>query len=87
MTSTHTRGVVHILSAPTALCPHVEWALSSVLGPATSVEWEGQPVAPGLSAQIGQVAQLAISLEAPGHAPAPNKPDGPVVASGDIQTL
>lgn len=46
-----------------------------------------QPVAPGLSAQIGQVAQLAISMEAPGHAPAPNKPDGPVVASGDIRTL
>ncbi|WP_217565564.1 DUF3145 family protein, partial [Micrococcus sp. GbtcB5] len=42
-----TRGVDHILSAPTALCPHVEWALSSVLGPATTVEWEGQPVAPG----------------------------------------
>lgn len=46
-----------------------------------------QLIAPGLSAQIGQVAQLAISMEAPGHAPAPNKPDGPVVASGDIRTL
>lgn len=46
-----------------------------------------QLVAPDLSAQIGQVAQLAISMEAPGHTPAPNKPDGPVVASGDIQTL
>lgn len=46
-----------------------------------------QLIAPGLSAQIGQVAQLAISMEAPGHAPAPNKPDGLVVASGDIRTL
>ena len=41
-----TRGVVHILSAPTALCPHVEWALSSVLGGHTEVEWQAQPAAP-----------------------------------------
>ena len=69
MTSTHTRGVVHILSAPTAPCPHVEWALSSVLGPATSVEWEGQPVAPGQhraevhwTAPAGTGARLASAL-------------------------
>ncbi|KFC52292.1 hypothetical protein GY12_07055 [Micrococcus luteus] len=69
MTSTQTRGVVHILSAPTALCPHVEWALSSVLGPATSVEWEGQPVAPGQhraemhwTAPAGTGARLASAL-------------------------
>lgn len=30
---------------------------------------------------------VAISMEAPGHTPAADKPDGPVVASGDIQQL
>ena len=69
MTSTTTRGVVHILSAPTALCPHVEWALSSVLGPETPVEWQGQPVAPGQhrtelrwTAPAGTGARLASAL-------------------------
>ena len=32
MSTVTTRGMVHVLSAPTALCPHVEWALRSVLG-------------------------------------------------------
>ena len=32
-----TRGVVYVHSAPSALCPHVEWALTGVLGAA------GQP--------------------------------------------
>ena len=47
MTSITTRGVVHVLSAPTALCPHVEWAVTSVLGPEARLEWQGQSAAPG----------------------------------------
>ena len=34
-----------------------------------------------------QAQAVAISMEAPGHTPATDKPDGPVVASGDIQQL
>jgi anti-sigma-K factor RskA len=30
---------------------------------------------------------VAVSMEAPGHTPAPNKPDGPVVAQGTMQRL
>ena len=35
----------------------------------------------------GQANAVAVSMEAPGHTPAPNKPDGPVVASGELQRL
>lgn len=42
-----TRGVVYVHSAPPALCPHVEWALSGVLGQRVSLDWTPQPAAPG----------------------------------------
>lgn len=35
----------------------------------------------------GHAVQVAVSMEAPGHTPAPQKPDGPVVASGELQIL
>ncbi|HEY1224766.1 MAG TPA: anti-sigma factor [Brevundimonas sp.] len=35
----------------------------------------------------GHAVQVAVSMEAPGHTPAPQKPDGPVVASGEMQIL
>lgn len=40
-----------------------------------------------LSGPAGQANAVAVSMEAPGHTPAPNKPDGPVVASGELQRL
>ncbi|MBK6886303.1 MAG: DUF3145 domain-containing protein [Tetrasphaera sp.] len=42
-----TRGVVFIHSTPAALCPHITWALESVLERRVSVEWIDQPAAPG----------------------------------------
>jgi len=42
-----TRGVVYIHATPTALCPHIEWAVGGVLGARVSLEWTGQPAAPG----------------------------------------
>ena len=47
MTRTATRGVLYIHSAPSALCPHVEWAVGGVLGVAPQVEWTPQPAQPG----------------------------------------
>lgn len=35
----------------------------------------------------GHANAVAVSMEAPGHTPAPNKPDGPVVAQGALQQL
>lgn len=42
-----TRGVVFVHSSPTAVCPHVEWALSGVLGTRVSLEWSPQAAASG----------------------------------------
>ena len=43
-----TRGVVFIHSTPTALCPHITWALESVLGRRVALEWTRQPLGPKL---------------------------------------
>jgi len=43
-----TRGVLFVHSAPTALCPHVEWAIGSVVDKRTDLEWTPQPAAPGM---------------------------------------
>lgn len=44
---TATRGVVHIHSAPPALCPHVEWAVGGAVGVPVRLDWQPQPVDPG----------------------------------------
>ncbi len=41
------RGVVFVHSSPTAVCPHVEWAISGVLGTKVSLHWTPQPGTPG----------------------------------------
>ncbi|MDP3405627.1 MAG: anti-sigma factor [Brevundimonas sp.] len=40
-----------------------------------------------LAATADQARAVAISMEAPGHTPAADRPDGPVVASGELQAL
>ncbi|MEU6737090.1 DUF3145 domain-containing protein [Streptomyces physcomitrii] len=42
-----TRGVLYVHSAPRALCPHVEWAVASVLGTRVNLDWIRQPAASG----------------------------------------
>ncbi|GAA5157155.1 DUF3145 domain-containing protein [Ornithinimicrobium tianjinense] len=42
-----TRGVVFIHSTPTALCPHIAWALEGVLDTRVSLDWVPQPAEPG----------------------------------------
>ncbi|WP_300343058.1 DUF3145 domain-containing protein [Nesterenkonia sp.] len=44
---TGTQGVLHIHSAPAALCPHIEWAVSSVVDSRVEFAWTPQPAAPG----------------------------------------
>jgi hypothetical protein len=41
------RGVVFVHSSPTAVCPHVEWAISGVLGMKVSLQWTPQPAVHG----------------------------------------
>ncbi len=75
MTSTRTmpptKGVVFMHCCPSAIAPHVEWALAGVLGRAARLQWTAQPAAPGhLRAEatwtgpIGTAARLAASLRA-----------------------
>ena len=66
-----TRGVVYLHCVPSAIAPHVEWALAGVLGRPARLEWSAQPVAPShLRAQaawtgpIGTAARLSASLRA-----------------------
>ena len=67
--STPTRGVLYVHSAPSALCPHVEWAASGVLGASVDVDWVAQPAETGTyrteiswQAQVGSAAALASAL-------------------------
>ncbi|MGH3414073.1 MAG: DUF3145 domain-containing protein [Marmoricola sp.] len=46
-TGTATRGVFYVHSAPSALCPHVEWAAGGVFGLAVNLEWTPQPAQAG----------------------------------------
>lgn len=49
-----TRGVIFVHSAPAAVCPHVEWAISGVLGDRVSLSWTPQPALPGaLRSEVG----------------------------------
>ncbi len=57
--------------------------VGAVDGSTTSRHSLGQ----ALSGPAGQANAVAVSMEAPGHTPAPNKPDGPVVAQGVWQRL
>lgn len=47
MTRNATRGVLYVHSAPSALCPHVEWAAGGVLGAAVSLDWTPQAASAG----------------------------------------
>ena len=39
-----TRGVLYVHSSPSALCPHVEWAVGGVFGMPVRLDWTGQPI-------------------------------------------
>ena len=47
MTRTTTRGVLYVHSAPSALCPHIEWAAGGVLGVHAQLSWTPQPAQAG----------------------------------------
>jgi Protein of unknown function (DUF3145) len=64
-----TRGVLYVHSAPSALCPHVEWAVAGVLGMRTKLEWIAQPAAPAMwrselswQAEPGTASRFASAL-------------------------
>lgn len=63
------RGVIYIHSASAALRPHIEWAISGVLGVPVNLRWTPQPAAPGTyradcqwSGAPGTVAALVSAI-------------------------
>lgn len=64
-----TRGVLFIHSAPSALCPHIEWALSAVFGMPVTLDWAPQPAQRGMHrteyswhGAAGTASKIASSL-------------------------
>lgn len=45
---TNTRGVLYVHAAPSALRPHLEWAVGGAFGAPVRLEWQAQPAEPGL---------------------------------------
>ena len=42
-------GWLEIFAAPNALCQHIEWSLSEILGCEITLQWNNQPLTPGSS--------------------------------------
>ena len=73
MTAT-TRGVLFVHSAPSALCPHIEWAVGGVLGVPITLAWTPQPAAQGTyrtelpwQGAVGTAATVASALRGWNH--------------------
>lgn len=55
-------GVLSVHSAPSALCPHVEWAVAGVVGVPVDLPWVIQPAAPGsLRAELSWTARAGTA--------------------------
>jgi len=64
-----TRGVVFIHSTSNAMCPHIAWAMESVLGQRVTLEWVRQPLGARLlrtefswQGEVGTGGRLASAL-------------------------
>lgn len=69
-----TRGVLFVHSAPSALCPHIEWAVAGVLGTSINLEWTPQHAQTGAQraelswiADSGSAATIASALRGWNH--------------------
>ncbi|MBA2444620.1 MAG: DUF3145 domain-containing protein [Nocardioidaceae bacterium] len=63
------RGVLLVHAAPSALCPHVEWAVAGVLGVPVDLSWTPQPARAGAyraelswEGPVGTSARLVSAL-------------------------
>lgn len=65
-----TRGVLYVHSAPSALCPHIEWAVGGSVGVPAHLDWTPQPAERssyraeyGWTGPVGTAARLASALK------------------------
>src|SRR3954454_16723724 len=68
-TGVASRGVLYVHASPSALCPHVEWAVGGVLGAPVDLSWTPQPAKAGSyraessgSGPVGTGAGIASAL-------------------------
>lgn len=55
-------GVLSVHSAPSALCPHIEWAVAGAVGVPVNLPWVVQPAAPGsLRAELSWAARAGTA--------------------------
>ncbi len=64
-----TRGVLFVHSTPSALGPHIEWAVGTALNQDVRLQWTDQPAAPGMFraelswvGAVGTGARIASAL-------------------------
>jgi hypothetical protein len=58
------RGVLYVHSAPSALCPHIEWAVAGVVGVPVDLPWVSQPAEPAaLRAELSWTARPGTAAE------------------------
>ena len=69
-----TRGVLFVHSAPSALSPHIEWAVGGVLGAPVNPDWIPQPAQPGTyraevswTGEAGSAAAITSALRGWNH--------------------
>lgn len=98
VTLVYDTGTGRLLIAPTApieagaRVPHLWLVLPNdggvrLIGAVDGSQASRLNLSQAVTAAAGTATAVAISMEAPGHTPALNKPDGPVVASGELQQL
>jgi hypothetical protein len=66
-----TSGTIYVHSSPSAVCPHVEWAIAGALQTRVDLQWTAQTAAPGQlraegdwSGQPGTAAAVVSALRA-----------------------
>jgi uncharacterized protein DUF3145 len=66
-----TSGTIYVHSSPSAVCPHVEWAIAGALQTRVDLQWTAQTAAPGRlraegnwSGQPGTAAAVVSALRA-----------------------
>lgn len=66
-----TGGTIYVHSSPSAVCPHVEWAIAGVVAARVDLQWTAQQAAPGQlraecdwSGAVGTAAAIVSALRA-----------------------
>ncbi|MGH4023049.1 MAG: DUF3145 domain-containing protein [Pseudonocardiaceae bacterium] len=66
-----TSGTIYVHSSPSAVCPHVEWAIAGVVAARVDLQWTAQQAAPGQlraecdwSGTVGTAAAIVNALRA-----------------------